>query len=209
MALQPVEATLIVGTASVLASTSAVLITHRLALRRDRQHRVWDRRMDTYKEVLRTRRILSQHRTDVLRTQSSGTAITDVAGELQAFHLTQAQLTMFGSDAIRALDTLSLAAFNNWSRTLSEWSDLNARATAHLKNSEMWEAADRKWAELQELAKSVDLADQHLAKAIRNEAEFKAGLHTARWSRIRGRRRNDASRKQIESEAGTPPTQPA
>ncbi|MFF7748804.1 hypothetical protein ACFZCP_06015 [Streptomyces sp. NPDC007971] len=206
MALQPVEATLIVGTASVLASTSAVLITHRLTIRRDRQHRVWDRRMDTYKEVLRTRRILSQHRTDVLRTQSAKSAITDVEGELNAFHLTQAQLTMFGSNAIKALDTISLAAFNNWSRALSQWSDLNARATAHLSNREMWEVADRKWAELQELAKTVDLADQLLAKAIRDEAEFKDRLHTPWWSRMRARRRDAAH---IASGDGTPPTPPA
>ncbi|SED11547.1 hypothetical protein SAMN05216489_02556 [Streptomyces sp. 3213] len=162
--------------------------------------------MDTYKEVLRTRRILSQHRADVLRTQSSKSAIADVGGELNAFHLTQAQLSMFGSDAIKALDTLSLAAFSNWSRALSEWNDLNARATAHLKNREMWEVADRKWAELQELAKTVDLADQHLTKAIRNEAEFKDGLHTPWWSRRRVRRRDFAGRKRIESGEGVPPT---
>lgn len=160
--------------------------------------------MDTYKEVLRMRRMLSQHRTDVLRTQSKQT-VADVEGELKAFHLTQTQLTMFGSAAIKALDTVSFAAFIHWSRALSEWGDLHARATAHLNNREMWEDADKKWAELQELAKTVDLTDQHLADAIRHEAEFKDWLHTPWWSRLRARLRGAASRKRIKSGGSTPP----
>ncbi|MFJ8139198.1 hypothetical protein [Streptomyces sp. NPDC096013] len=185
MALQPVEATLIVGTASVLASTSAVLVTHRLTRGRERQHRVWDRRMDTYKEVLRVRRVLAQHRADVLHTKSPKLAIHDVEGELKAFMLMQAQLDMFGSPAIRGLDTLSLAAFNHWHSALSEWSELHARATAHFGDKEMWAAADLKWAEIEEFAKTVDQADRLLADAVRDEAAFKERRRTPWWSRLK------------------------
>ncbi|MFG2349452.1 hypothetical protein [Streptomyces phaeochromogenes] len=209
MALQPVEATLIVGTASVLASTSAVLVTHRLTRGRERQHRVWDRRMDTYKEVLRMRRVLAQHRADVLRTKSPKSpksAILDIEGEVKAFMLMQAQLDMFGSPAIRALDTISLAAFNHWHRDLSEWSELHARATAHRDNKDLWAAADKKWAEIEEFAKTVDLADQTLAEAVRDEAAFKDGGRTPWWLRLKSQLlRAGPRRRSVEGSTAAPP----
>ncbi|MFG2373705.1 hypothetical protein ACGFY9_19800 [Streptomyces sp. NPDC048504] len=207
MALQPVEATLIVGTASVLASTSAVLVTHRLTRNRERQHRVWDRRMDTYKEALRVRRVLAQHRADVLHAKSAKAALLDAEGEFKAFMLMQAQLEMFGSPAIRALDTLSLAAFNHWNRALSEWRELHARATAHHSNADMWAAADEKWAEVEDFAKTVDLADRQLADAVRDEAAFKTRSRTPWWSRVKTQLlRSGAWRRSVEGGTVRPPS---
>ncbi|GAB2867335.1 hypothetical protein GCM10027074_38570 [Streptomyces deserti] len=208
MALQPVEATLIVGAVGVLTTTSAVLITHRLTLRRDRQHRVWDRRMDTYEEVLRSRRVLAQHRAEVLRTQSAKSSVIDAEKELNAFLLTQAQLDMFGSPAVRALDTLSLAAFNHWARLLSEWRDLYARATSHFNNQEMWDEADRKWAELKEASETVDLADRRLVEVIRDEAEFSRFRARTPWQRLATRLQRPlrTRRRRIERAEGTQPT---
>ncbi|MFE6128563.1 hypothetical protein ACFQ6Q_09865 [Streptomyces sp. NPDC056437] len=206
MALQPVEATLIVGAVGVLTTTTAVVITHRLTLRRDRQHRLWDRRMDTYEEVLRTRRALAQHRAEVLRTQSAKSSIIDPGKELNAFLLTQAQLDMFGSPAIRALDTLSLAAFNHWARLLSEWRDLHARAISHFNNQEMYDEADERWAELVHASKSVDLADRRLSEVIRDEAEFKQFRGPNLWQRLATKLQHfRPRRRQIERGEGTSP----
>ncbi|MFI2346669.1 hypothetical protein ACH492_06340 [Streptomyces sp. NPDC019443] len=145
----------------------------------------------------------------MLRTQSAESSIINPGKELNAFLLTQAQLEMFGSPAIRALDTLSLAAFNHWARLLSEWRDLHARATSHFNNQGMYDETDMKWAELQQASKTVDLTDRRLAEVIRDEAEFNQFRGPRLWHRLATRLLRLRSGGQIERGGGTPPTSSA
>jgi hypothetical protein len=140
--------------------------------------------MDTYQEVLRARRAFAEYRQDVLHAQSTNSGTLDSEKELNAFLLTQAQLDMFGSPATTILDTLSLAAFNNWTRVLLEWRDLHTRAKSHFNNQEMWDEAEQKWAELKEASKIVDLADRRLVEVIRHEAKFKEFPRPTRRQRV-------------------------
>ncbi|MGQ4471935.1 hypothetical protein ACN6K6_004721 [Streptomyces violaceoruber] len=172
MALQPVEATLIGAAVGALAATSVALLTHLLTRGRDRAFRVWERRMDTYQEVLRTRDVLARHRAELLRSQSESADFPDPDRVLNAIFLSRIQLDMFGSPGIKTVEMFAWVAFNHWHSALSEWRQLHARARAHFNNQEMYDAADRKWKEVKDLAKTVDLMDQRLAEAIRAEAKF-------------------------------------
>lgn len=137
--------------------------------------------MNTYQEVLRTRQMLARHRAELLRTQSSKMDFIDPEKELNAASLTRVQLDMFGTFGIRTVDMLVWVAFNHWGRAVSEWRELNARATAHLHDQDLWGEVDKKWAEIKDLSKTLDLADTRLTEAIREEADFKEyGTRTRR-----------------------------
>ncbi|MFF3710429.1 hypothetical protein [Streptomyces phaeochromogenes] len=170
MALQPWEATLIAASVTSVVSTAAVVVTHLLTRKRDRNHRVWDRQMDVYAEAMRLRRSLAATRRDVLSDKTFPTGALDPDYQAKEFWLSQAQLEMFGSPEVRAVNDMSFATLKHWTTALLEWRDLTALARIDPK---MQKQADAKWGELESLAETAKLADQRLVEAITAEAKFK------------------------------------
>jgi hypothetical protein len=209
MALQPVEATLIGAVVGALAATSVALLTHLLTRHRDRAFRVWERRMNTYQEVLRTRDVLARHRKELLRTQGSGSEFLDLEKELSAIFLSRIQLGMFGSPGIKTVEMFAWVAFNNWHGVLSEWRGLQARATAHYNNQDLYDAADKKWVEVKELAETVGLLDRRLVEAIEGEADFKEYARRTWHESVRKSLRRAFPRPQRISRGQVSPETPA
>ncbi|MET7828511.1 hypothetical protein ABZT23_28005 [Streptomyces sp. NPDC005386] len=180
MALQPVEATLIAASVGAVASTCAVLLTHLLARGRDRRHKVWDRRMDTYAEVIRSRRAMSRTRRDVLREKTFPDGPLDPDHEGKAFGLTEAQLEMFGSPEVIKLGDESFDALKGWMVALLEWRDLKMLAPL---DDDLRLKAEAKWAEFEKRAEIATAADEKLNEAIKREAKFRRSKREG-WARL-------------------------
>jgi hypothetical protein len=135
MALQPWEATLIAASVGAVASTSAVLLTHLLTRARDRRHKVWDRRMDTYKLLLRSRRHFAFARKQFLKTGNNPAELIDTERELKEMGLVAAELEMFGSSAVNAINLMTHVAYNQWVAATAEWRRLNSSPAADGKHT--------------------------------------------------------------------------
>ncbi|MCX4457703.1 hypothetical protein OOK58_37750 [Streptomyces sp. NBC_01728] len=166
MALEPVEATLIAASVTSVVSTAAVVLTHLLARGRDRQHKVWDRKMDTYAEVVRLRQEMGRIRLEVLETKRPPTRSIDPDHDSRTFGLTQAQLKMFGSEKIKNLDLLSSMGFTQWMEALKAWNAMD-------KGPETQHKRDTQWQVVEALARACTDFDRVLINAIEDEADFK------------------------------------
>src|SRR5882757_1775451 len=149
MALEPVEATLIAASVGAAASTSAVVITHLLTRDRDRRHKVWDRRMDTYKLLLRSRRDFAFARSQFLRTGNNPAGLINTEREIEDFGLINAELEMFGSTAVNVVDLATNIRFNQWVAATAEWRKLNSSPSSDV---EAHREADEKWEEIKSLS---------------------------------------------------------
>jgi len=170
MALEPVEATLIAAPVGAVASTSAVLLTYLFARGRDRRHKVWDRRMDTYAEVIRSRRAMSRTRRDILREKTFPEGPLDPGYEGKEFGLTEAQLEMFCSSNVIKLGVESFEALKGWMVALLEWRDLKGLSAF---DESLKLKAEAKWAEFEKRAEIATAADDALNEAIKREAQFR------------------------------------
>ncbi|WP_060176884.1 hypothetical protein [Streptomyces sp. IMTB 1903] len=167
--LTPVQATLIATSITATASAIAVVITHRLTLSRDRRHRLWDRRMDTYAEVLKAAGDLSSVRSHALSKQKlPGDGYDKFESSLQ--DLLSAKVAMFGSPAVTELNSKALVAFAAWFAAWGRWRSSHVLAQTI---PEEVEDARRYWEKVEELSNAADEADKALAAAIKAEAKFK------------------------------------
>lgn len=185
MALQPVEATLIAASVGSVTSTAAVVITHLLTRRRDRLHRIWDRRMDAYEEVLRQRRAFSSARDKFIRDKQSVEALFNVTQQQKEFWATRMKLEMFGSGTVKAME-MSTDISSLWFNAFEEWRRVDELASSSI---EAGLAETRKWAQLEEIAKRADKEDQRLIETIRAEAAFRPTHKLYWWKLGRPRRR--------------------
>jgi hypothetical protein len=177
MPLQPVEATLIAASVGAVASTSAVIVTHLLTRRRDRTHRIWDRRADAYVEVVRSARTMASGRREVLRTREMPTGSLDPGSDQRTLLLTEAQLDLFGSPEVKRLHRERLECFKNYVKALRAWRDIKSLPPEEGHNLEDdWKLVE--WA-----VKEWDRADDTLVEAVREEARFRRSGR--RWPRRR------------------------
>ncbi|PWK67198.1 hypothetical protein BCL76_109103 [Streptomyces sp. CG 926] len=170
MPLQPVHATLLVGSVGAVVSVAAVVATHLLARGRERRHKIWDRRMDTYAEVLRSRDAIARTRRDVLRTKNVFEERLDPDHDRKTWALTEAKLKMFGTDEVLKLSDRSHRDTRMWTMALIDWHGLTTVASV-VPDGEL--GAGDMWEQVEILAKLADDSDTVLADAIKREAEFK------------------------------------
>ncbi|MFD9190131.1 hypothetical protein ACFWCA_18080 [Streptomyces phaeochromogenes] len=185
MALQPVEATLIAASVTSVVSTAAVVATHLLTRGRERRHKVWDRKMDTYKLLLRSRRDFAFARKQFLKTGNNPAELIDTERELKEMSLVAAELEMFGSSAVNTINLMTHYAYSEWVVATAEWRRLNSSPSA---DAEAHRKADEKWEDIKSLTEKADLIDEQLAEAIKAEADFKVPFNLEHWRHpIKGR----------------------
>ncbi|WP_151480050.1 hypothetical protein [Streptomyces albicerus] len=162
-----------------------MLLTHLLTRARDRRHKVWDRKMDTYKLLLRSRRDFAYARSQFLKTGNNPAELINAERELKEMSLIAAELEMFGSSAVNAINLETNIAFGQWAGATAEWRRLNSSPSA---DTEAHRKADEKWEDIERLTENADLIDERLAEAIKAEANFKVPFKLERWrNRIKGR----------------------
>lgn len=167
----PVEATLIATSVTATVSTAAVIITHRLTQGRDRRHRVWDRRMDVYAEVMRVQQAFARSRKNILRDKDLSAEPLDPSYEAKAFGLMEARLAMFGSSTIVKLNEEAFQAFKAWVVALFEWKALSS--VPNPDHPTIQREAEAKWAIVEKLFTEAEATHAAMVDAIKAEAEFK------------------------------------
>lgn len=126
--------------------------------------------MDTYAEVIRSRRAMGRTRRDVLREKTFPEGPLDPAHEARAFGLVEAQLEMFGSPEVVKLSAESFDALKGWMVALLEWRDLVMLSKI---DNALQLKAEAKWAEFEKRAEIAAAADEKMNEAIRREAKFR------------------------------------
>ncbi|MFJ6481142.1 hypothetical protein ACIQK6_13610 [Streptomyces sp. NPDC091682] len=177
--LTPVQATLIATSITATVSTIAVVITHRLTLSRDRRHRLWDRRMDTYAEVLKATRDVAMVRSEAQSKQRLPDG-TYAKFESSLENLLSAKVAMFGSLTVIQLKNEAFATFALWVKAWGTWERSNQMAQTI---PEEVEDARQYWEVVEGLSKAANEADKALADAIKAEAKFKRIKRTG-WARL-------------------------
>ncbi|MFB7401303.1 hypothetical protein G3I55_21365 [Streptomyces sp. SID6648] len=182
MSLQPVEATLIAASVSAVVSTFAVIVTHLLTRKRDRMHRIWDRRADAYVEVVRSARTMATGRRDVLREKELPSGSLDSGSDQRTMLLTEARLDLFGTEEVKALHQVRLECFKSYVIALIEWRDMSIIPNAQKEPAGQRDIA-RKWAMVERRIAEFDAADDALVEAIRRETRFRKPKRQG-WSRL-------------------------
>lgn len=136
--------------------------------------------MDTYKLLLRSRRDLAFARREFLNTGKNPAELVKADRELKESGLIAAELEMFGSTAVNAVNMAANIAFTQWAAAASEWHKLNGRPSA---DAEAHSKADEKWEQIKSITETADLVDNRLAEAIKTEADFKVPFKLERWRR--------------------------
>lgn len=162
MGLTPAEAAL-TGTAfGALATFSSAWLIQRATTRRERENRVWDRRMAVYDEVMIVVRRMADLREAVRRTgtfperRSGETAPTDDMSPLLA------RLEIYGSDELLAACKHAFAARRRWKLAWGKWH-------TQRENNPRISDNDTFWVEFKKAVKKSRKADRRLLSLLRAE----------------------------------------
>ncbi|WP_055569548.1 hypothetical protein [Streptomyces atriruber] len=190
MGLSPAEAAL-TGTAfGALATFSSAWLIQRATTRRERENRVWDRRMAVYDEVMIVVRRMADLRETVRRTGAFPERRPDDTGPADAMSPLLARLEIYGSDALLTACKRAFAARRRWNLAWGTWHtqrDNNPRISDN----------DEFWVEFKKTVKKSRKADRRVLSLLRAEVhaerisvwrKLQTRLKWIRWPKPRRRR---------------------
>ncbi|WP_329249889.1 hypothetical protein OG223_19205 [Streptomyces sp. NBC_01478] len=155
MRITPAEAAIIGTSLGATGTLTAAWMTQRATARRERERRLWDRRTDTYADLMTTIHVLAQDRARTEHTgerpddQSRTAAARESAGALAA------RVELYSSEHLRSACERSFTCTDIWVRAWEEW---HQRGTGvRLKSPR-----DRKWQTFTERVAASQEADSRL-----------------------------------------------
>ncbi|MEV2250678.1 hypothetical protein AB0I94_08890 [Streptomyces sp. NPDC050147] len=118
MTLNPATAAIIGTTLGAIASISGALLTQHATNRRERENRVWSRRMAVYEDAMITVHRLAELRSELSRTgtwpDGTGAAVTDS-------HALAARLEIYATTEVLDAHLDTFTAMRAWMHAWEEW----------------------------------------------------------------------------------------
>lgn len=140
MGLTPAVAALGGTALGALATFSSAWLIQRATTRRERENRVWDRRMAVYDEVMIVVRRLADLRETVLRTGAFPERRAGETGPADDMSPLLARLEIYGSDALLAACKRAFTAWRRWNRAWAQWHTQRENNPRISDNDEFWVA---------------------------------------------------------------------
>ncbi|TGB00773.1 hypothetical protein [Streptomyces sp. MZ04] len=144
MTLSPATAAIIGMSLGAVASFSGAWFTQRATDRRERESRVWSRRMDVYEEAMVIVRRLGGLRVELGRTgdwpDGTGAALTDA-------EVLAARLEIYASVPVLKAHLATFRAMRAWIAAWEEWDNQEGGYARMAESDELWREFIRRVAE--------------------------------------------------------------
>lgn len=178
MRITPAEAAILGTSLGATATFSAAWMTQRATSKRERERRLWDRRTDTYADLMTTVHALAQDRARTELTgerpddQSRSAAARESAGALAA------RVELYSSEDLRDACASAFTCADNW---IEAWERWHRRGPGVRLRS----TRDRKWQTFTECVAASQDADSHLLKLLLKDVhEELSERRKRRWRRL-------------------------
>ncbi|WLW51502.1 hypothetical protein [Streptomyces sp. YU58] len=162
MSLTPAVAALIGAAVGATGGVVTAWLTQRATGRRERERRMWDRRVETYDDMMATIRRFARMRAHAVRTSRlpDSPAGRDEA-DASAFLLT-ARIEIYGSTDLRAACEQAFAEIQNWMKAWEAWEEQGA-------GRRVASARDAKWLMFLKCTRDSEEADRRLLELVRRD----------------------------------------
>ncbi|MEU6992495.1 hypothetical protein ABZ953_17785 [Streptomyces sp. NPDC046465] len=138
MGLTPAEAALSGTALGALATSSSAWLIQRATTRRERENRIWDRRMAVYDEVMIVVRRMAGLRETVLRTGAFPERRAGETGPADDMSPLLARLEIYGSDALFGACKRAFTAWRQWNLAWAKWRTQRENNPRISDNDEFW-----------------------------------------------------------------------
>ncbi|WP_089107439.1 hypothetical protein [Streptomyces hyaluromycini] len=176
MDITPVITTLVGAGFGSFTTALVALSVQRATLKRERQHKLWERQVAVIEESLKYEREVVRKRHEAMRNPDGDLflALNEVFKETDMSKIS-ANLELYGTPAMRQAHDATFAAFRDWIAAFIGWQGHHKRTGPGHEEAVRAEAAretTRLWPEVEKLATKADETYDDLVKVMRATAIF-------------------------------------
>ncbi|MER6157524.1 hypothetical protein ABT147_18565 [Streptomyces sp. NPDC001868] len=176
MEITPVIATLTAAGFGSLMTLLVAVVVQKTTLKRERNHKLWERQVAVFEESLRHERNLAQKRRDAMRDPEGDLFLSlDQVFQEADIAKISANLELYGSPEMRAAHQAAWEAFRDWMLEFIQWQVHNKRTGPGHEEEVRAEAVretTKRWPNVEKLSTKAEEAHEELAKAMRGKAIF-------------------------------------
>jgi hypothetical protein len=176
MEITPVIATLLGAGFGALMTLVVAVMVQKATLKRERQHKLWERQVAVIEDLLKHERNLAHKRRNAMRDPdgdlflSLNEAFTEAdLGKIDA------NLELYGTPAMRTAHTATWEALRDWMVEFIQWQGHNKRTGPGHEEEVRAEAVretTKRWPEIEKLSAKADDAYDELVRVMRATAIF-------------------------------------
>ncbi|MFE9605371.1 hypothetical protein [Streptomyces hokutonensis] len=155
MRITPAEAALIGTSIGATATFCAAWLTQRVTTKRDHERRIWDRRVDTYAELMRTVHTFARMRAEAQLTAELPQSEERKAEAHNAAVTLVARIELYSSEPLRLACERSFEGIDKWQEAWEDWHNQGA-------DIRLASRADKLWRKFAERVKGSQEADRDL-----------------------------------------------
>jgi len=153
--ITPAEAALIGTSIGATATFCAAWLTQRVTTKRDHERRIWDRRVDTYAELMRTVHTFARMRAEAQLTAELPQSEERKAEAHNAAVTLVARIELYSSEPLRLACERSFEGIDKWQEAWEDWHNQGA-------DIRLASRADKLWRKFAERVKGSQEADRDL-----------------------------------------------
>ncbi|UXY40477.1 hypothetical protein [Streptomyces albidocamelliae] len=182
MGITPVIATLIGAGFGSLTTAFVAVAVQKATLRRERDHKLWERQIAVIEEMIRHERNVAQERQRVMRDPDPGVdvflSLQSAFAEADISKIT-ANLELYGSPALKAAHQAAFEAWRGWLVEFVGWQNCSKRTGPGHAEEERAEAVretTKRWPSVEKLSAKADEAYEDLVRVMRATAVFEPAV---------------------------------
>ncbi|MEW2115128.1 hypothetical protein AB0945_08030 [Streptomyces sp. NPDC005474] len=177
MEITPVIATLAAAGFGSLMTLLVAVVVQKKTLKREREHKLWERQVAVIEESFKHERAVALKRTELMRNPGPETdvflALKSVFDEADVSKI-MANLELYGSPEMQAAHKTAFEAWRDWFVAFIDWRKWNKRTGPghEEERAEAVRETTQRWPNVEKLAAKADEAYDELAKAMRGKVFF-------------------------------------
>jgi hypothetical protein len=178
MEITPVIATLLGAGFGAFTTALVAVVVQKATLKRERDHKLWERQVAVIEEMIRHERNLAHKRQETMRNPDPEVdvflSLKPVFDEADVDKIT-ANLELYGSPALKAAHQAAFEVWRDWLVEFVQWQGHNKRTGPGHAEEERAEAVretTRRWPNVEKLSAKADEAYDELVKVMRATAIF-------------------------------------
>ncbi|GLP71750.1 hypothetical protein TUSST3_83690 [Streptomyces sp. TUS-ST3] len=171
-------ATLLAAGFGSLMTLLVAVVVQKKTLKREREHKLWERQVSIIEESLRHERNLAQARRDAMRRPDEDLflSLDKVFKEADVSKIS-ANLELYGTPAMRTAHQTAWETFRDWMVDFMVWQGHNKKTGPGHEEDVRAEAVretTRRWPDVEKLSAKAEEAHEELVKVMRATAVFEA-----------------------------------
>jgi hypothetical protein len=178
MEITPVIATLLAAGFGSLMTLLVAVVVQMKTLKREREHKLWERQVAVIEESFKHERAVALKRTELMRDPGPETdvflALNSVFDEADMSKI-MANLELYGSPEMQAAHKTAFEAWRDWFVEFVDWQKWSKRTGPGHEEEERAPAVretTKRWPNVEKLAAKADEAYDELVRVMRAKAVF-------------------------------------